>query len=147
MTVEPNTTGMTGSQGDPDNSQLSEHQTFLWPTAKAKGGKNVNVAAVPNEPDGRHNHIVLAPNQGSVVLASPSSTRAKITWDTAAMGYALLWQHYQPISSPWKGDVLAIEPTSTPARTWEESKAQGTTRTVQPGETIAFGCSLELLTD
>ncbi|MBT2555286.1 hypothetical protein [Arthrobacter sp. ISL-5] len=142
-----NSPGISGSQGDPEHSQLAPGETFLWPAAHSKSGGQLDLAEIPEEPDGRHNHAVLAPTDGQVVLTSPSGPRVKVSWNTAQMEYVLLWQHYQPQGSPWNGDVLAIEPTSTPARTWEESKAQETTNTVRPGQSAAFECCLEILRD
>jgi galactose mutarotase-like enzyme len=139
--------GISGSQGDPEHSQLAPGQTFLWPSAHSKSGAELDLAEIPDEPDGRHNHAVLSGYDGCIAVSSPSGPRVRVSWDAASMEHVLLWQHYRPKSSPWNGDVLAIEPTSTPARTWEESVAQETTKTVVPGESVTFGCSVEIVLD
>lgn len=143
--AHPGSSAWVGSVGDSKNSQLQPHQTFLWPTAQTRDGRKSDRSSIPRDADGRQNHTVLAPFDGTLTLTTATGHGVGISWDTNTFGQALLWEHYQPVNSPWHGDVLAIEPISMPSRTWDEAVAQGTTTIIRSSESLTYTCSLELL--
>jgi galactose mutarotase-like enzyme len=143
--AERGSSAWVGSVGDPRHSQLQPHQTFLWPDALTHDGSATDRSSIPIGADGRHNHVVIAPPNGTVTLTTGTRSGVRISWDTGTFSQALLWEHYKPASSPWDGDVLAVEPISAPSRTWDEAVAQGTTTIIRSGESLTYSCSIELI--
>lgn len=134
------------SQADPEHASLAGEQVFSWPIAPEVDGDWCDLASVPVEPDGRHDHVGLTLPSGTVdILDADGATGLRLTWDTKTMSYALLWQHFLPGSSPWPGDVLAIEPSSSDGRTRSESVEQGHERQVGIGERVRTWMAIEVL--
>lgn len=136
------TLASTGAPADNDNSVLVPDQHFDWPTARAARGGGVNLADVPTAADGRHDHISLVGVASALVCGKRHTL--DISWDAAMMPNALLWQHFRPVSSPWDGDVFALEPMSAPGRTYQDAVTSGNTLTIQAEETITFSMSMRV---
>lgn len=139
--------GWAGSAGDPSATRLAQNRPFYWPTAEGAAGGHVDVAAIPEEADGRSDHFFVAPEAASLILASPGDgPSVAVSWGGRAQEQVLIWQHYRPAGSPWgeSGDVLGIEPMSSPKRTWDEAVASNRTVTVAPRESISYWAALEI---
>ncbi|MCC5948212.1 MAG: hypothetical protein JJT89_07120 [Nitriliruptoraceae bacterium] len=134
------------SLADPPHASLAGEQDFPWPVATGIDGDAHDVSALPVDADGRHDHVEVALPDGVVDILDASATAGvRLAWDAAAMPYALLWEHFLPGSSPWPGDVFAIEPASAAGRTRTEAIALGHEREVGIGERLCTWMSIEVL--
>lgn len=127
------------SHADPLNATLVENAQFMWPNAPLTSGATADLSNIPLVPDGRHDHITLH-DIGCVEIRGDQLS-VLLSWDQAAMPNALIWEHFQPIGSPWGGDVFAVEPSSAPGRTWTDAT------TVSARTEIANGHSLSTWTE
>lgn len=131
---------------DARHASLRGDQAFAWPLASTADGRIRDLSQLPAEADGCHDHIGLTLPQGAVDLLGADGTAGlRLTWDAASMPHALLWQHFLPSSSPWPGDVLAIEPTSSWGRTRSETMKRGEAQVVASGESIRTWMSIEVI--
>lgn len=137
------TEASTGSIADLSAHLLAGHQHFTWPVARTEDARTVDVSAIPEQADGRHDHVSLRPAPGPVTLTAPRADFAvALQWDVETLPAAMLWQHFLPGTSPFAGDVFAVEPSSTPYRTHEETVAAGALRTLAPGTSVAYALTM-----
>ena len=134
LIAEPTRSQVT-SHADSASATLTENLEFDWPEAQKITGDSQDLSQVPLIADGRHDHINLI-GVSEVKLAGGADD-VTLSWSSKEMPNVLLWQHFLPESSPWPGDVFAIEPTSAPGRTFTEAKASESLIKVGPGETIS----------
>jgi galactose mutarotase-like enzyme len=122
---------------DPQNALLDAGQQLDWPIARTAAGGSLDVAAIPAEPDGRHDHICVTLSSGVVEIGAPRAQRVlRLRFDLDAYPYALVWQNYRaPGGSCWGAiDTFTVEPSTNPGRDADDAFAAGTVRTLRPGE-------------
>lgn len=137
----------TSTAGDPSASRLPDGTLSQWPLAEDRQGRVVDLTTIPADADGRHDHFFVAPASLDVILAGRGDGPSiSLRWDREQMPQALIWEHFQPAKGLWgaAGDVIAIEPTNSPRRTFEEAAALGGLTEVLPNESISFWTSLEI---
>ena len=130
------------SHADELNATLAASTPFTWPNAPLLEGGTTDLRVIPEEPDGRHDHVTLTGS--GRVTAVGSTLAASLMWDQDAFPHSLLWEHFQPLGSPWAGDVFAIEPAHAPGRTSADAAAANAVTTVAPGETVTSWVQLQV---
>lgn len=124
---------------DPARAVLLAGHDFSWPDAVGRDGGTIDVAAVPNEPDFRHDHVCVTPSEGKLTLSAPKHRRAlTVTWDLATFPYILIWQDFQGQSGyPMFGcsDTFAVEFSNNPGRTMEDARQGSSAGALAPGAT------------
>jgi galactose mutarotase-like enzyme len=126
-------------QAQLDAARFRPQRIEHWPEAHTTSGTVSDAAAMPDNADGRHDHISVDLADGTLALRSPVLRgRLRMDIDTAHLPHALIWQHYRPTASPWNGDIIAIEPSSAPGRTTADARTSGALRTLHPGEELQF---------
>jgi galactose mutarotase-like enzyme len=126
---------------DQANNTLVEGAEFRFPHATAIGpGGSRDVAAIPSDPDGRHEHVSIAIRSGQLRITAPMFNRVfSLEWDPSDFPYVLIWQNYlAPNASFWGTcDTFAIEPSSAPGRSVEDAVAHGAIRWLTAGESAS----------
>lgn len=126
------------SIADPPNSRLAEREVFTWPQAPLGAGGLRDLSVIPEQADGRHDHVWLKNVEGRAsIVALSGELNVQLSWDAKALPYALLWQHFLPLNSPWGGDVFALEPVSAPGRTSDDAVNAGAHTSVSPMATVS----------
>lgn len=113
---------------------------FQWPLAPARSGGVVDFSAVPEAANGCHDHVAVKLAGPAIVLRSGAGHELALELDLEAHPYVLLWRNFQASSPPGFGawDVLAIEPTSAPGRSFAEAQASGRARLLGGGESATY---------
>jgi galactose mutarotase-like enzyme len=136
----------SGSIADPIAHHLPSFAAIAWPTALDVSGREFNLSVIPLHSDGRHDHVGLVLNRGAASLTSPVlGLRADLSWSPDALPFAMLWEHFLPSTSPWAGDVLAIEPSTTLWRLDSETRTRGHLVRMEAGATLRYSMALELV--
>lgn len=106
----------------PSAASFAEGDRFSWPDARLVTGGTGDAGAVPREPDGHHDHLVVESGSGRVRLERPGGDRSiTMSFDPELFPWLLVWSHYLPPHSPWRGDVFAVEPTAVPGRSFDDA--------------------------
>lgn len=122
----------------PDAAALRVGPITAWPRAATLSGGSLDVGAVPDAPDGHHDHVAADLAEGVFAVdAPPLGRRLQFTVDRRELGHLLLWRHFSPPQRPG-ADVLALEPSSAPGRGFADATAAGAVRRVEPGGTVSF---------
>lgn len=125
---------------DPRRAVLLAGMDFTWPDAPCRDGGVIDVSAVPDQPDFRHDHVCVTPLEGMLMLSAPKYQRAlTVAWDLATFPYVLMWQDFQGQDQyPMYGcsDTFAVEFSNNPGRTIEDARRGSSTRKLAPGATI-----------
>jgi galactose mutarotase-like enzyme len=122
---------------DERNNMLVAGSSFTFPMAPAATGGVRDIAAIPEQPDGRHEQASLKVRRGHVRITAPRIGRAfSLTWSEHDLPYVLLWQDYRAEGMAFWGtcDTFAIEPSSAPGRSLDDAVAAGAVRYLEPGE-------------
>ena len=145
LSVGPNARGYIPSVAQPDAARYRGETAFVWPRVPLVDGGFEDAAKIPVRPDGRHDHVVVDGTGGVVSIELPRSpSKITLKFDPATFPHVLFWQHYLPKASPWPGDVFAIEPGTSPGRTFDEALAAGACQTVDVGASVRYWMSLSL---
>ncbi|TQL48856.1 hypothetical protein FB562_1962 [Homoserinimonas aerilata] len=133
------------STADIANSTLRPENAFEWPNAPRTDGGVLDLAAIPVDADGRHDHVGLTIPDGAAAIRDNNGNGIELSWGASKLPHALLWQHFRPEGSPWaNGDVFAVEPSSAPGRTFSESAAAGGVTTVDAEASVSWWTSLRV---
>jgi galactose mutarotase-like enzyme len=122
---------------DPPNSRLKDGQQGAWPQATRADGAPFDVGVIPEQPDGRQEHLCVRPVKGSVRITSPRLDRAvTLDFDPAGYPFILVWQNYRaPNGSCWGAiDTFSVEPSNNPGLTSDDAFAADSVRWLAPGE-------------
>ena len=122
----------------PGFDRLPVGVAFDWPHV---GEPPIDVAEIPAEPTGSHDHVSLTLRSGRVRVTAPRHRLAlTLEYDVDRFPHLLLWQEFAP-QAGWPswgaGDVFALEPSTNPGRTAEEAAAAGAVRLLDAGAAIA----------
>ena len=126
-----------GAVFDEAHNALVPGAAFSFPLAPMTGGGARDIAAIPDEPDGRHEQTAFALRRGGVRITAPRIGRSfSLIWDERDFPYVLLWQDYQADGAAFWGtcDTFAVEPSSAPGRSVGDAVAAGAVRDLAPGE-------------
>jgi galactose mutarotase-like enzyme len=125
---------------DPDAAILETTPSFVWPDAPARNGGEVDVSAVPDEPDGRVDHICLTLAAGGLTVTAPRYGRAlRVEFDLGQFPYLLVWENFEAAGGfPfWRdADTFALEWSTNPGRTVPDAEAADAVRTLAAGEAL-----------
>ena len=125
---------------DEVHSSLVAGAAFAFPAAPMAGGGARDVAAIPEEPDGRHEQTTLVVRRGGVRITAPRIGRAfSLLWDERDFPHVLLWQDYRADGAAFWGtcDTFAVEPSSAPGRSLDDAVAAGAVREIAPGKSVS----------
>jgi galactose mutarotase-like enzyme len=125
---------------DPSNCVLTAGQRLEWPVGERAAGGSLDVGLIPDEPDGRHEHICTTLDSGVVEIGAPRARRVlRLRFDLAVYPYALVWQNYRaPGGSCWGAiDTFTVEPSTNPGRDADDAFEAGAVRTLRPGDEAA----------
>jgi galactose mutarotase-like enzyme len=119
---------------------------FEWPRAPVIGGGLVDVASIPPGADRSHDHIALELAGDEVSVRTNDGLAVTIVVDLKDHPFMLFWRNFGAGSAPGHGgwDVFALEPQSAPGRSVSDAVESGRVGNVGPGESLAFGCTLEV---
>jgi galactose mutarotase-like enzyme len=116
---------------------LAAGEEFRWPNAPNRDGGTVDISAIPERPDYRHDHVCIRAAEGVLRLTAPKYRRVlTVAWDLMTFPFVLVWQDFQGQDGyPMFGcsDTFAIEFSDNPGRTMEEARREGPLRTLLPG--------------
>lgn len=121
---------------DERNNTLVGGARFNFPEAPTESGGIRDVAAIPAEPDGRHEQCSLVVRRGGIRITAPRIQRAfHLEWSERDFPYVLLWQDYRAEGMAFWGtaDTFAVEPASAPGRSLDDATAAGALRRLEPG--------------
>jgi hypothetical protein len=124
---------------DPSNNSLAVGRRFEFPDAPLAVGGARNVAAIPPDADGRHEHVTVSLDSGRLRVTAPRHGRAfTLAWDVEDFPHALIWQDYRaPDASFWGTcDAFAVEPQSAPGRSVADAVTAGAIRSLAPGSEV-----------
>lgn len=133
----------TTTHAQPEAARFAAPQETPWPRVLRRDGLVEDAATVPEQADGRHDHVGLRLTGGRAIIRNATeSLTVTLDWRQEAMPFALLWEHFCPPGSPWDGDVFAVEMSSTRGRTQDDAVAQENTHVVLPGSMISTSARL-----
>jgi hypothetical protein len=127
---------------DPSTQRLQNDVEFPWPVGPTRNGGTVDISVIP--PFGaRCNDLAYVSELTDGWFAVTDQERrvgVGMWWDVEVFPYVWYWQVYGGILGyPWYGRTynIALEPwTSYPSGGLEQAIANGTARTLQPGESV-----------
>jgi galactose mutarotase-like enzyme len=122
---------------DPPNSRLKDGEQGAWPQAARADGAPFDAGVIPERPDGRHEHICVRPERGSVRITSPKLDRTvTLDFDPTAYQFILIWQNYRaPNGSCWGViDTFSVEPSNNPGLYSDDAFSADSVLWLAPGE-------------
>lgn len=125
---------------DEANNTLAAAASFDFPEAPTASGGMRDVAAIPEEPDGRHEQSSLVVRRGGMRITAPRIGRVFcLEWSERDFPYVLLWQDYRAQGMAFWGtaDTFAVEPSSAPGRSVDDAVAAGAVRWLEPGGQVS----------
>jgi galactose mutarotase-like enzyme len=128
-----------GPPYDADATRLAIGE-LEWPAGSARDGIALDLSVVPQDADGRVDHVCLRPSRGRARITAPRANAAlELTWDLALFPHLLLWQNFRGKGGwPFWGeaDTFAVEFSTIPGRTMPEAADAGAVRILAPAATV-----------
>ncbi|MDP9225803.1 MAG: hypothetical protein M3P18_18575 [Actinomycetota bacterium] len=125
---------------DPANNSLLPGAAFTFPLAPTATGGARDVAAIPDQADGRHEHAAVELRRGELRITAPRFGQAfSLEWRVEDFPYALLWQDYcaEGVALWGACDTFAVEPSTGPGRSVDDAVAAGAVRHLEPGAQLS----------
>jgi len=139
---------ITPEASDAAATRFTPGPRFEWPTALRADGACDDVTRIPEHADGRHDHVSATLTGAVIEVSAPQlAGRIRVQVDLATTPELLLWQHFRPASSPWDGDVFALEVCSAPGRTLDDARQTGAATVIEPDSITAWTLSVQWVQD
>lgn len=108
-----------------------------WPVATAIVGPDRDVSLIPDQADGRLDHIEIAPRDGRVTITAPDyGATLALEYDQESLPHLLYWMNYHAPDASWggSGDVFAFEPVSAGGLSPTDADRLGQISKLAPGD-------------
>jgi galactose mutarotase-like enzyme len=131
---------------DAANHALFPGTSVAWPAGVGRDGGELDLAAIPAAPTGWQDHVALQLSEGRFALATAGGRTFAVHYDLDALPYLLVWWDYGA-DAGWPlwgaGDVVALEPSSSPGRGLSEPGVRECLRLLDAGETCSHRIEAE----
>lgn len=118
-------------------SSIQPGSDVAWPFATSILGPDQDVSLIPNQADGRLDHIEIAPRHGRVTITAPDyGATLALEYDQKSFPHVLYWMNFRAPEASWGGlgDVFAFEPMSAGGLSPSDADRLGQISKIEPGE-------------
>lgn len=128
---------------DPSHNSLVLGSAIKFPVAPNADGGARDIAAIPEVPDGRHEHAAVVLRSDLLRITAPRFGQAfSVEWHVDDFPYALIWQdHGADGVARWGAcDPFTVEPSTAPGRLVDDAVEAAAVRQLGAGALVPRSC-------